>query len=141
MTMSFVVQEDCDVACIQEALVQSIIHHLPKIPMRRVSDVAWACATLQLRSSELLASLEARAVEEAGQHSSSSICTLIWAFAKLGWCCDNYVSAAGSSLGRFLKLPTVMQPRDVALLVWSFAEMKKKPSKNVCIPLYIAVQY
>ena len=130
--LPMMLQEDCDVDSIREALVRSAIHHLPKLPRGSLSDVAWASAALDLRDNTFLALLEARAVTDVDWHSCSSICTIVWAFAKLEWSCHAYLSAANQKLAAFLKAPTVMHPRDVALLLWSFAEMKQKPSQKVC---------
>lgn len=137
---TWVLQEECDVDSIREALVQSIIHHLPRLPRYSLSDVAWSSATLQLRDDTLLGLLEARAVKDAAHHSCTSICTIVWAFAKLGWCCDGYLSAVNLRLAGFLKQPTVMQPRDVAILLWSFAEMKYKPSQKVRRPPVCSIE-
>lgn len=124
-------QDECEIDSIHEALVQSIIYHLPNLPRGSLSDVAWASATLKLQDDALLAPLEARAVQDAAQHSCTSVCTIVWAFAKLGWCCDEYLSAVHLRLAGFLKHPTVMQPKDVAILLWSFAEMNHKPNQRV----------
>jgi hypothetical protein len=126
-----ILQEECDVDSISEALVQSIIHHMPNLPRASLSDVAWASASLQLRDDALLAALEARAVKDAVHHNCTSICTIVWAFAKLGGCCIEYLAAVNQQLAGFLKHSTVMHPRDVAILLWSFAEMKHKPSQKV----------
>jgi hypothetical protein len=131
--LSLMVQEDCDVGSIREALVESISHHLPGIPRDSLPDVAWAAASLQLRDAALVAVLEARAVNDAEHHSFASVCTIVWAFAKLGRCCDQYLAAVNPWLAGLLKHSKVIQPRQVAILLWSFAEMQHKPSQKVCI--------
>lgn len=135
VNLPYLLQAECDVDSIREALVQSVIYHLPKLPRGSLSDVAWASAALDLRNPTFLARLEARAAKDVDQHSCSSICTIVWAFAKLGWSCEVYLPAANKRLAGFLTPPIVMQPRDVALLLWSYAEMKQKPSQKVRIRL------
>lgn len=126
-------QEGCEIDSIRQPLVDAVKECLPSIPSSSVSDVAWALATLDIQDQELLQCLEARAVQDVASHSCTSMCTMVWAFGKLKWHCENYLSAGNHRLVSFLKLPTSMKSRDVAILLWSFVQMEHKASHKVLL--------
>jgi hypothetical protein len=124
-------QDECDVQNIRQPLVDAVKERLHGMPSSSISDVARAIAILDIRDPGLLQQLETRAVQDVKKHCCTSMCNIVWAFGKLKWHCAQYLSTGNQRLCSFLKPPTSMKPRDVAMLLWSFVQMEHMASHKV----------
>lgn len=88
---------------------------------RELGNLMWALAILDRRSSWVVDSVLAHAVDQFGQYNANSLHLIVWALGKLGHCpggdwMQSFLKAAQNNFFQFT-------PSEMANIIWALAKL------------------